>query len=70
MKVKILFVIDGMEFGGGERGFTQIINGLPEDRYEAFLATAPNDAFQKAIAVKTAPFPLSISPTVTMRLIC
>lgn len=38
-----------MEFGGGERVFAQIIQGLPKDRYEAYLATAPNDAFQKAI---------------------
>lgn len=56
MRTKILFVIDGMEFGGGERVFAQIINGLPEDRYEAFLATFPNDAFQKAITVKNCSF--------------
>jgi len=56
MKTRILYVIDGMEFGGGERVFAQIINGLPEDRYEAFLATAPNDAFQKAITVKNCSF--------------
>ncbi|HAJ27819.1 MAG TPA: hypothetical protein DCG53_11360 [Syntrophus sp. (in: bacteria)] len=56
MKTKILYVIDGIEFGGGERVFAQIINGLPEDRYEAFLATAPNDAFQKAITVKNRTF--------------
>ena len=56
MKTRILYVIDGIEFGGGERVFAQIINGLPEDRYEAFLATAPNDAFQKAITVKKCSF--------------
>ncbi|MCX5829583.1 MAG: glycosyltransferase [Deltaproteobacteria bacterium] len=56
MKTRILYVIDGIEFGGGERVFAQIINGLPEDRYETFLATAPNDAFQKAITVKNCSF--------------
>ncbi|MDO9585393.1 MAG: glycosyltransferase, partial [Syntrophales bacterium] len=56
MKTRILYVIDGIEFGGGERVFAQIINGLSEDRYEAFLATAPNDAFQKAITVKNCSF--------------
>ncbi len=56
MKTRILYVIDGIEFGGGERVFAQIINGLPEDRYEAFLATSPNDAFQKAITVKNCSF--------------
>jgi glycosyltransferase involved in cell wall biosynthesis len=56
MKTRILYIIDGIEFGGGERVFAQIINGLPEDRYEAFLATAPNDAFQKAITVKNCSF--------------
>ena len=56
MKTRILYVIDGIEFGGGERVFAQIINGLPEDRYEAFLTTSPNDAFQKAITVKNCSF--------------
>lgn len=56
MKKRILYVIDGIEFGGGERVFAQIINGLPEDRYQAFLATDPNDAFQKAITVKNCSF--------------
>lgn len=49
MPVKILFVIDGMEFGGGERVFAQIINGLPQDHFKSFLATASNRMFTKAI---------------------
>jgi glycosyltransferase involved in cell wall biosynthesis len=56
MKTRILYVIDGIEFGGGERVFAQIINGLPEDSHEAFLSTAPNDAFQKAITVNNCSF--------------
>ena len=50
MKTKILFVIDGLEFGGGERVFAQIITRLPQDSYESFMATVLNDNFQKAIS--------------------
>lgn len=56
MKTRILYVIDGMEFGGGERVFAQLINGLPEDLFATFLATAPSDAFQKAITAKNLTF--------------
>jgi glycosyltransferase involved in cell wall biosynthesis len=38
-----------MEFGGGERVFAQIINGLPQDRFQSFLATASNQMFTQAI---------------------
>ena len=50
MKVKILYIIDGLEFGGGERGFAQIINGLPENRYETFLATGLQEALCNAVS--------------------
>jgi len=50
MKTRILFVIDGMEFGGGERGFAQIVNGLPESKYETFLASCPQETFYHAIS--------------------
>ncbi|MHB8771650.1 MAG: glycosyltransferase [Syntrophales bacterium] len=49
MPVRILFVIDGIEFGGGERVFAQIINALPQERFKSFLATASNEMFGKAI---------------------
>jgi len=42
LNIKILFVIDGLEFGGGERCFAQIISALPTERYEIFLASAGN----------------------------
>ncbi|MBU0646753.1 glycosyltransferase family 4 protein [Patescibacteria group bacterium] len=50
MKTRILFVIDGMEFGGGERGFAQIINGLPASRYETFLASGPQETLYHAVS--------------------
>jgi glycosyltransferase involved in cell wall biosynthesis len=49
MRIKILFVIDALEFGGGERCFAQIINGLPTEQYEIFLASAGNYQFYDAI---------------------
>jgi len=49
MNTKILFVIDGLEFGGGERCFAQIISGLPDDKYEIFLASAGNRLLYDAI---------------------
>ncbi|MBW6499462.1 MAG: glycosyltransferase family 4 protein [Bacteroidales bacterium] len=56
MTKKILYVIDGLEFGGGERVFAQIINGLPEDRFETFLATATNAAIQRSITARNCSF--------------
>jgi len=50
MKVKIPYVIDGMEFGGGERGFAQIINGLPLNQYELFIASELQDSFFHAVS--------------------
>ncbi|MHB8910138.1 MAG: glycosyltransferase family 4 protein [Syntrophales bacterium] len=49
MKIKILFVIDGLEFGGGERCFAQIIAGLPAERYEIYLASARNPLLYDAL---------------------
>ena len=74
MKVKILFVIDGMEFGGGERVFTQIINALPLDQYESFLASGPQDSFYQAISqtpVQRYPVDFSnrFNPAIMFRLI-
>lgn len=43
--MKILFVIDGMEFGGGERVFLQLIRQLEKEKYEIFAACAPDGDF-------------------------
>ncbi len=37
--LKLLFVIDNIEFGGGERVFAQIMNGLAGRPYDIFLAS-------------------------------
>ena len=44
MPAKILFVIDGLEFGGGERVFLQLIDGLYA-KYDIFVATHPAGLF-------------------------
>jgi glycosyltransferase involved in cell wall biosynthesis len=47
--VSILFVIDGLEFGGGERTFLQLIQGLPLERYRIRVATSPEGDFFKIL---------------------
>lgn len=44
----ILFVIDGAEFGGGERVFLQLAGGL-KDRYRVLVATMPGGKFQQEL---------------------
>lgn len=62
MKKRILYVIDGLEFGGGERVFAQIIKGLPKERFESFLASANNVALQASANVeKNHFFPIDFS---------
>ena len=70
MKRNLLFVIDGIEFGGGERGFAQIINGLPPEKYEIFLASERTQQFCHSIANKQVHFcPLSFSRRLNLPLI-
>ncbi len=62
MSIKILFVIDGLEFGSGERCFAQIISGLPQDRYEIYLASSENRQLYEAInTVRVHLIPLDFS---------
>jgi hypothetical protein len=44
-KICILFVIDGLEFGGGERGFAQVAAGL-RDRFEVSVASMSGGTFE------------------------
>ena len=67
---KILFVIDALSFGGGERVFAQIINRLDPLTYEIFLASQPNKRFYKAIRNKHVRyFPLDFSKRINPALI-
>lgn len=44
----ILFVIDGVEYGGGERVFFQLADGL-KDRYRIFVATKTGNFFEQKL---------------------
>ena len=60
-KIRILFVIYGLEFGGGERTFLQLIRGLPPERYGIHVATSPKGDFFKIlteIGIDVAPLDL------------
>ena len=48
MRLKLLFVIDNLVFGGGERVFLQLAAGLRE-RFEVFVAATPGGKFQQAL---------------------
>jgi len=45
----ILYVVDNIEFGGGERNFAQIINRLPKDRYKVMVVCMPGGVFEEEI---------------------
>lgn len=44
MKCNILYVIENVSFGGGERAFAQIINGLDKEGYEVSVACLPRSS--------------------------
>jgi glycosyltransferase involved in cell wall biosynthesis len=48
MKKKILFVIDNIEFGGGERVFLQLVTGL-RDQFQVFVASMPGGTFHEGL---------------------
>ena len=63
-----------MEFGGGERVFTQIINGLPLNQYELYIASRLQDSFCRAVSqtpMKLYPIDFSnrYNPAILLKLI-
>lgn len=50
MKYNILYVIDNMEYGGGERVFTEIIYGINRNQYKAYVACNPGGEFLGKLA--------------------
>ncbi|MBA7674568.1 D-inositol-3-phosphate glycosyltransferase [subsurface metagenome] len=59
-KKKILYVIENIYFGGGERAFAQIINGLDKGKYEIYVTCLPGGIFEDKIKTfaKLLPFDL------------
>ncbi len=49
MKRKILYIIDSLEFGGGERLVSQLINRLCKDKFMITVACHPTGAFMEKI---------------------
>jgi glycosyltransferase involved in cell wall biosynthesis len=47
-KISILLVIDGLEFGGGERGFLQLASEL-KDRYRIYFAAMPGGKLEREL---------------------
>ena len=60
MRLKILYVIENIFFGGGERAFVQIINGLDKERYEIYVASAPGGEFTEKIGDSAQILPLEL----------
>lgn len=60
VKCNILYVIENASFGGGERAFSQIINGLDKEKYEIYVACLPGGIFEEKIrsSAKILPFDL------------
>lgn len=48
-RCNILYVIQNSEFGGGERGFSQLIAGLDPRAFKIFVATTPRGRFYREI---------------------
>jgi len=49
MKCNILYVIENIEFGGGERVFSQIIRGLDKERFGVVVASNPGGIFKEKL---------------------
>jgi len=49
MSVNLLYLIQNDEFGGGERGFSQLIRGLDRRIFKVFVATTMIGKFYKEI---------------------
>ncbi|MFQ5803674.1 MAG: glycosyltransferase [Candidatus Methylomirabilales bacterium] len=72
MKPKILYVIDNLEFGGGEQGFAQLAGAL-RDRYEILFACQPGGLLaerlkQIGIRIRPLDFRRQVSPSRIIRL--
>ncbi|HCC47233.1 MAG TPA: hypothetical protein DEQ38_03825 [Elusimicrobia bacterium] len=57
-KLRLLFVIENEAYGGGEKGFAQLINGLDPARYEFLAACRAEGPFAEKIrhAARVIPF--------------
>ena len=73
VKPKILYVIDNLEFGGGEQGFAQLAGAL-RNRYEISFACQPGGLLEErlkqlGIPIRPLDFRRQVSPSRIIRLI-
>ncbi len=61
-KIKVLYVVDNLSFGGGERGFGQLWTGLNRDRFQTHLAAHPGGKLEEmAHGAGVSFFPIDMS---------
>jgi glycosyltransferase involved in cell wall biosynthesis len=66
----ILFVIDNLEFGGGERGFLQLVRALAADGTAVWVAAQPGGPFEDGVRAAGAIFePVRMTSRVGLRTI-
>jgi glycosyltransferase involved in cell wall biosynthesis len=70
MKIKILYVIDSISFGGGERAFAQIIKGIDKERFEIYCACFPVGEFVEKIKNYAQIMPLNLRNRYNLFNIC
>jgi len=46
-QIKILYVVDNLSFGGGERGFRQLSSNLNKNRFQTYVAAHPGGELEK-----------------------
>ncbi len=65
--ISVLFVIDGIEFGGGERVFLQLIQGMPKSRFTVQVATNHGDFFETLKRLGVIVHPIDFGVKVSFR---
>ncbi len=66
-EIRILFIIDGLEFGGGERVFLQLASRLG-NFYKAHFAASPGGIFERKVKEHEVPFfPVDMSRQISLK---
>jgi len=69
-KIKVLYVVDNLSFGGGERGFGQLSSKLNRDRFQTHLAAHLGGELEEIVRRSGVDFfPLDMSKQVNLKTI-
>jgi glycosyltransferase involved in cell wall biosynthesis len=66
-KLRLLFVIENAAYGGGEKVFSQLILGLPADKFEIFCAALPRGRFYDEVRGHCRFLPLDLTNRFDLR---